>query len=202
MIDIVLWPLKQIWYLIVWVCTEIIQIVIWIVETIVGIAIYFVKDIAVVFVATLFDLYEKAIIEYPGVSMAICPIAWLVQRQWVVYNERHNIIPKNVWSMPTFVVVVGTPIVIAIIAAIIQGRATAGGISVTLFVIELNNPFIVISFSIFILFSIYTLLLKLDVLKKSSEPDILKLLMHYSFVITLITVVCGFGLAGYQTYKA
>jgi hypothetical protein len=195
MFDILLWPFRLLWHLFVWIIAQLFNILIWLLGQIFALA----KDILFLLTSHLFTLYENVIVDYPGISMAILPTAWLSWRKWVDYNAKNLITPKNFWTRPTFIVVVLTPIFIAILSSFVQqGSSSTAGVR---FLIELNNPFIIISFSIFVLFSIYMILLKIGVIRRSPDPDILKLLMRYSFIVTLVTVVCGFALAGYQTYK-
>jgi hypothetical protein len=204
MMDFFTWPFRKLWDLVSWIFTAILWLlgqtlwgVWWLIKQALDLAWYLFQQA----LSLLVNLYLKVTLEYPGVALAVFPLAWLVHKKWVKYNVTHNIDPPEFWKRPTFVTVIATPLIIALLAKMLPSSSNSIPNSSPLeFFAALNNPLVGAAFALFVFFAGYSLLVRLGILKATNEPSLLRLIIHYSFAVTFITVAAGFGLAAFQTY--
>ena len=67
----------------------------------------------------------------------------------------------------------------------------------------LEDPFVLIGFALFLFFGIHRLLIKSKIIKPLTGKEgskVVRLLLRYGFIISLITVLGGFGYKSYQIY--
>jgi hypothetical protein len=67
----------------------------------------------------------------------------------------------------------------------------------------LENPFVLIGFGLFLLFGLYTALVKSRVLpavSKAQSPNIIRLILNHGFVLSMIVIVLGVGYAAFHAY--
>jgi hypothetical protein len=66
----------------------------------------------------------------------------------------------------------------------------------------LTNPLVLIGFVLLLFFGVHRVLIKSGVLvpvSRTASGKIVRLLLHYGFVVALLLILCGFGLAYFKT---
>jgi hypothetical protein len=67
----------------------------------------------------------------------------------------------------------------------------------------LTNPLVLIGFVLLLIFGVHKALIKSHILppvSPTASNRIVRLLLHYGFVIALLLILCGFGFAAYKAY--
>jgi len=67
----------------------------------------------------------------------------------------------------------------------------------------LANPLVLIGFALLLFFGVHRALIKSKILpavSPTASNRIVRLILHYGFVVALVLILCGFGFATYQAY--
>lgn len=67
----------------------------------------------------------------------------------------------------------------------------------------LTNPLVLIGFALLLFFGIHRTLIKSGILppvSKTSSSTIVRLLLHYGFIVALLLILSGFGLTAWDSY--